>query len=108
MKLFRILHYELGIKKVKMEDIKQQIIKWSIYTYARLLSEQIFLPITTEDKELMYAPFHCLAQYFLSFGYVGIMYSSTVFPDSKNIVLFDKYTAELYGHIESFIVPENL
>jgi hypothetical protein len=95
------------VKKPDIEDLIPVIEKWAVYTYARLLSEQIFLPITTEDRELMYAPFQCMAQYFLSKGYAGIVYSSTVFPASKNLVLFDKQAVEPYNPIKDIIVSNN-
>lgn len=88
------------IEKPEVTDIIPLISKWATYTYARLLSDQIFLPVTTEDKNLVYAPFQCLAQYFLVHGYVGIIYSSTVFPEGRNIVLFDKNAAEPYNDIK--------
>lgn len=84
-------------------DISDSIVKfkrWFAYTYARLLSKQIFAPVETEDKELIYSPFQCMAQYFLSLGYEGIVYSSTVFPKGKNVVLFDKDAACPIGEIK--------
>lgn len=72
--------------------------------YARLLSKQIFVPVETEDKELMYSPFQCMAQYFLSLGYAGIIYSSTVFSEGKNVVLFDKDAATPMGKIKKINV----
>jgi hypothetical protein len=96
------------VKKPDAEDLIPMIEKWAVYTYASLLSKQIFLPITTEDREIMYAPFQCMAQYFLSKGYAGIVYSSTVFPAGKNLVLFDKQAAEPYNPIKDIIVSNNL
>ena len=76
-----------------------------ISTYLKLLSEQIFLPLEdTDDKELMYAPFQCIAQYFLSKGYVGIKYKSTVCTGSKDLVLFDKTIASPIGAIKDFVI----
>ena len=92
------------IPKPRTEDIVPAIEKWAVFTYAKLLAEQIFVPITTEDKNLMYAPFQCIAQYFLSKGYGGIVYSSTVFPEGKNVVLFDKIAAHLYGAIRQIVI----
>ncbi len=86
-------------KAPDVSDIKKKITRWTAYTYARLLSKQIFVPVETEDKELMYSPFQCMAQYFLSLGYEGIVYSSTVFPEGKNVVLFDKDAATPIGKI---------
>lgn len=99
----------MGLKpKANSDDIKPEIEKWTVYTHVKLMSEQIFVPLTTEDKSIMYAPFQCLAQYFLSKGYYGIVYSSTVFPEGKNIVLFDKKLALPVGTIKKLTIPESL
>ena len=87
-----------------VSDIKEKFTRWAAYTYARLLSKQIFVPVETEDKELMYSPFQCMAQCFLSLGYAGIVYSSTVFPEGKNVVLFDKNAAIPIGKIKKINV----
>ena len=50
-------------------------------TYCKLLSR---------DKEMEYAPFQCIAQYFKQKGYCGIIYKSTVCKYGKNLVVFDK------------------
>lgn len=91
-------------KTPDVSEIKQEFTKWAAYTYARLLSKQIFVPVETEDKGLMYSPFQCMAQYFLSLGYEGIVYSSTVFPEGKNVVLFDKDAATPIGKIKKINV----
>jgi len=88
-----------------IDEIVPALEKWAIFTYAKLLADQIFLPITTEDRALTYAPFQCMAQYFLSKGYSGIVYSSTVFPEGKNVVLFDKEAAHPFGIIKSVTIP---
>lgn len=97
-----------ALSKINLGNLQSEIEKWAVYTYARLLSEQIFLPLTTEDREIMYAPFQCMAQYFLKKGYIGIVYSSTVFPEGKNIVLFDKKAALPCGSIKTISVPIDL
>lgn len=91
-------------KTPDVSDIKEKFTRWAAYTYARLLSKQIFVPVETEDKELMYSPFQCMAQYFLSLGYAGIIYSSTVFSEGKNVVLFDKDAATPMGKIKKINV----
>lgn len=90
----------------KDEDLMIEIIKkWSVYTYSKLLSEQILIPINnSDDKSIMYAPFHALANYYISLGYSGIIYRSTVFPMGKNIVLFNKEIAYPDGNIEINII----
>ena len=91
--------------KPNTEDIVPYIREWFVYTYAKLISEQLFLPIDTKNKKLMYAPFQCIAQYFLSKGYHGIIYSSTVYPEGKNIVLFNKNIAKPCGNVRSITIP---
>lgn len=88
------------VKAPDVSDLKEELIRWAAYTYARLLSKQIFVPVETENKELVYSPFQCMAQYFLSLGYEGIIYSSTVFPEGKNVVLFDKHAMLPVGKIK--------
>lgn len=62
--------------------------------YFKLISEELFIPVKTEDPNIEYAPFHCLAYYFTSLGYDGIIYKSTVYDKGKNIVLFNKDDAD--------------
>lgn len=92
------------VKTPNVSDFLDKFERWAAFTYARLLSKQIFIPVETEDKKLMYSPFQCMAQYFLSLGYEGIVYSSTVFPEGKNVVLFDKDAAIPIGKIKKIYV----
>lgn len=91
------LHY-------KNNQVEQDIAKWILYTYAKMMSKNIFVPIKTEDKKLEYAPFQTLAMYFIREGFDGIVYSSTVCPDSKNIVLFDKKYAVPFGCVKDYTI----
>ena len=105
-----------GIKKAKVlgfiprnnvneEEFKKLFTQWGVYTYAKLLSEQIFEPLNnTDDKSLAYAPFQTMAQYYISLGYSGIIFGSTVCDDGKNIVLFDKNMALPKGEIEDITI----
>ena len=83
---------------------KNMVVKWAVFTYCKLLSEQIFIPIKINDAELEYAPFHTIAQYFISLGYSGIIYKSTVSNGGKNLVLFDKTMAKPFGEIKEEII----
>ena len=83
----------------KNDYIEQEIAKWSLHTYAKMMSKNIFVPIDTDDKKLVYAPFQTLAMYFIREGFDGIAYSSTVCPNAKNIVLFNKYFAVPFGNV---------
>ena len=58
--------------------------------YFKLLSQEIFLQVDSQNKDLEYAPFHCMAAYFKSLGFDGIIYKSTVSDAGKNLVMFDK------------------
>lgn len=89
------------INKAEFEKV---FVEWSIYTYCKLLSEEIFVPLDTEDRDLAYAPFQTMATYFLSIGYSGIIYKSTVQNGGKNIVLFDKCLAHPMGEIVDEVI----
>lgn len=80
--------------QARKQEIERYVLKWSTYTYAKLLSEEIFWPVESDNKEYEYAPFQTVAQYFITLGFSGIIYSSAVYPKGKNIVLFDKNYAK--------------
>lgn len=112
-KVYLSRRYERSMKKGRVvipteneiNEMKAEISLWALHTYLKLLSEQIFTPLAdADDKSLMYAPFQCMAQYFLNKGYVGIKYKSTVCTGAKDIVLFDKTMATLVGPIQDFII----
>lgn len=86
-------------------NFKKTLIMWIVYTYSKLLSEQIFEPLDeTDDKNVMYAPFQTMAQYYISCGYSGIIYGSTVCSGGRNLVLFDKGIAHPVGAVEDYII----
>lgn len=87
------------------EELKKILVPWSAYTYTKLLSEQIFIPLDVSDSRVMiYAPFQTMAQYYISLGYSGIIYGSTVCSIGKNIVLFGKDMASPIGEIEDYTI----
>lgn len=93
------------VPSVDKEEFKKIFKEWGVYTYAKLLSEQIFVPLDeTDNKSIMYAPFQTMAQYYISLGYSGIVFGSTVCDVGKNIVLFDKNIATPTGIIEDYII----
>lgn len=85
-------------------EIDRVIKTWAATTYSKLLSQQIFTPVDSSDKDLVYTPFQCMANYFMSKGYSGIVYSSTVYPNGRNIVLFDKSMAVPVGDIKTLVI----
>ena len=92
-------------KNINVSEFIRLLTEWGVYTYTKLLSEQIFEPLSdTDDKTLMYAPFQTMAQYYISLGYSGIIYGSTVSSKGRNIVLFDKNVAYPIGAIEDYIL----
>jgi hypothetical protein len=94
-----------AITVAENNKIKNAVEDWAFKTYLKLMSEQIFKPLEdTDDRNLMYAPFQCVAQYFLDKGYSGIKYKSTVCESAKDIVLFDKTYAHPVGDIKDFII----
>ncbi|MCI5727789.1 MAG: RES family NAD+ phosphorylase [Clostridium sp.] len=90
---------------VNADEFKRLFTEWGVYTHTKLLSEQIFEPLCdTDDKSIMYAPFQTMAQYYISLGYSGIIYGSTVSSVGRNIVLFDKKIARPSGVIEDYVL----
>lgn len=89
---------------IDKKEFEKVFLEWGVNTYCKLLSEEIFMPIDTDDKDLEYAPFQTLAQYFLSMGFCGIIYKSTVCKGGKNLVLFDKNLAYPTGTIIDEII----
>ena len=88
IKLAKVLGYvpRMNINKAEFAEL---FTRWSAYTHTKLLSEQIFIPLdVTDNKAIAYAPFQTMAQYYISLGYSGIIYGSTVCSVGKNIVLF--------------------
>lgn len=91
--------------KQDIRDIVAPIVEeWSADTYAKMISQNIFKPVDIENKEYMYAPFQCFAYYFLEKGFSGIIYESTVYPEAKNVVLFNKKYAIPTGSIKYQII----
>ena len=54
------------------------------------------------NKTITYALFQTMAQYYISLGYLGIVYGGTVYPVRKNLVLFNKQMAHPTGTIEDY------
>lgn len=98
-------HYKYN-ELLNNEEAKPDIAKWILFMYAKMLSENIFVPIENDDKKIIYAPFQTLAMYFIKEGFNGIVYSSTVCPTAKNVVLFDKKYAMPYGKVADYIISE--
>lgn len=97
-------NFEARINPFTMALDKKSISELSFYIYTKLLSENLFLPISEiDDSAVMYAPFQMMAQYYISRGYSGIIYKSTVSEVGRNIVLFDKNIAHPIGSIEDYV-----
>lgn len=80
---------------VETEILEQHPIckRMIVAAYANIISSELFVPLNSDNKSLIYAPFHCIAHYFQSLGYCGIIYKSTVYDKGKNLVLFNKNLA---------------
>lgn len=103
-KIVKALKY---VPRVNTMEFRKEIRRWAVYTHTKLLSEQIFVPLdVTDNKSITYAPFQTMAQYYISLGYSGIVYGSTVCSVGKNIVLFDKKMAHPIGDLEDYKIIE--
>ena len=83
-------------------DTEEIAKRWILPTYFKLVSEQLFIRLDTKNKSHEYAPFHCFAQYFISQGYDGIIFSSTLCEGAKNVVLFNREYAKPTGTIKQY------
>lgn len=92
VKISKLLYGPKGSNSNRKKCRKQLINDMCLLLYMKLLSSEIFKPVEGAKKEAEYAPFHCLAEYFKSLGFDGIIYSSTVYEgvEGKNLVLFNK------------------
>lgn len=99
------MRIKYGVVDNPRDENMKQVKRWALYSYAKLLSSSLFVPVSnTTDPDKMYAPFQCIAQYFLQKGYYGIKYTSTVYRDAKDLVLFDKSLANPVAPYEDFYV----
>ena len=103
-KLEKIAGRKNLILNVKENKIRDCIEKNLVMYLSKLIADGIFEPVDSDNKEYMYAPFHCIAQYFIKCGYQGIIYPSTVCDGGRNIVFFDKNYASPTDKIRKFIV----
>lgn len=87
-----------------IKEFENEFTSWLLQTYSKMTSEQLFIPVDTDDKSYIYSPFQCLAKYFISKGFEGIIYSSTIYSRGKNIVLFDKTYARPTGLIKRMTI----
>lgn len=93
------------IPPIDKMQLEKELVKWSAVTHTKFLSEQIFIPLDVKDnRKIEYSPFQTMAQYFISLGYSGIIYGSTVSSVGKNVVLFNKKMASPSGPIEIRII----
>lgn len=93
------LEYEFNEWFTNINNIHNEASIHLFKLYLKMISEEIFKPLKNVEKELEYAPFHCLAHYFKTLGFNGIIYKSTVYDKGRNIVLFNKYDAYGVGDI---------
>lgn len=76
-----------------------------VEAYTNIMSSELFVPLMSKNKSEIYAPFHCIAHYFQSLNYSGIIYKSTVFDKGKNIVLFNKnIVAPIESSITTYVI----
>lgn len=86
-----------------LNNNKKKISRFLAILFSDEISKLLFEPLRDRNinREVEYAPFHILAKYFISEGYDGIIYRSTVCPGGKNMVLFDKNLAKPVQIVES-------
>ena len=75
----------------EINEMKVEISFWALHTYLSCsLKRFLHHWLIADDKSLMYAPFQCMAKYFLNKGYVGIKYKSTVCTGARTLCFLIK------------------
>lgn len=78
----------------EVESIDDQISQVELHRYLRALSQELSKPVRGSDRPTDYIPTQYLCELAKSLGLDGVLYSSSLDPGGRNIVLFDVESAE--------------
>lgn len=73
----------------EVESIDDQISQVELYRYLRALSGELSKPVRSSDQPTEYIPTQYLCELAKSLGLDGVLYSSSLDPGGRNVVLFD-------------------
>ncbi|HTW17286.1 MAG TPA: RES family NAD+ phosphorylase [Nocardioides sp.] len=84
----------------EVESIEAQISRAAYHRYLTSLGEELRKPIRSSDRLTDYIPTQYLCEMAKSIGLDGVLYSSSLDPAGRNLVLFDVQSCECVAEPE--------
>lgn len=84
----------------EVESIEAQVSRAAYHRYLTALGEELRKPIRSSDKLTDYIPTQYLCEMAKSIGLDGVLYSSSLDPSGRNLVLFDVESCECVNEPE--------
>ncbi|KAA1380462.1 RES family NAD+ phosphorylase [Aeromicrobium fastidiosum] len=81
----------------EVESVDDQISQVELYRYLCALSGELSKPVRSSDQPTDYIPTQYLCEMAKSLDLDGVLYSSSLDPGGRNVVLFDTGTAQCMG-----------
>lgn len=78
----------------EVESVDDQVSQVELHRYLRALSSELSKPVRASDQPTDYIPTQYLCELAKSLGLDGVLYSSSLDPGGRNIVLFDVDSAQ--------------
>lgn len=85
----------------EVESVETQISRAAYHRYLTALGEELRTPIRSSDRSTDYIPTQYLCELAKSIGLDGVLYSSSLDPSGRNLVLFDVDSCECVADPET-------
>ncbi|WP_368736990.1 RES family NAD+ phosphorylase [Janibacter hoylei] len=76
-----------------VDSVDDQISQVAMHRYLRALSRELTKPVRSSDEPTDYIPTQYLCEFAKAQGLDGVLYSSSLHPGGRNLVLFDTTAA---------------
>lgn len=73
----------------EVDSVAEQVRRVSFHRYLSALGDELRKPVRTSDQPIDYIPTQYLCELTKSLGLDGVLYSSSLHPEGRNLVLFD-------------------
>jgi RES domain-containing protein len=77
------------VAEVKVDSVAEQVRRASFHRYLSALGDELRKPVRASDQPTDYIPTQYLCELAKSLGLDGVLYSSSLHPPGRNLVLFD-------------------
>lgn len=81
-------------------SVEDPIASISFHRYLQALANELKKPVRASDQPIDYIPTQYLCEMAKSLGLDGVLYSSSLDPDGRNVVLFDVNAAECQASVK--------